>query len=182
MFVEGVLWIARVGSPWRDLPDVFGGWNRIFRRVCGSSRTDVWWLVFVAVTDDEDFEDLFVNSTIVRAREHDTGAKTRRRQQAPRDRSLGRSRGGLSSRIHFSCSQPRLSGALCSRGGGGEDAHQAAALLESLPADVVLANAAHDGGFLRNRIARKRAEAVAPGTSPRTCKPGLDRTIHAQRA
>ena len=23
MFVEGVLWIVRTGSPWRDLPEVF---------------------------------------------------------------------------------------------------------------------------------------------------------------
>ena len=24
LFVEGVLWIVRTGSPWRDLPDTFG--------------------------------------------------------------------------------------------------------------------------------------------------------------
>jgi transposase len=28
-FVEAVLWIARTGSPWRDLPEVFGHWHRI---------------------------------------------------------------------------------------------------------------------------------------------------------
>ena len=27
MFVEAVLWIVRTGSPWRDLPEVFGSWN-----------------------------------------------------------------------------------------------------------------------------------------------------------
>ena len=27
MFVEAVLWIARTGSPWRDLPPEFGSWN-----------------------------------------------------------------------------------------------------------------------------------------------------------
>jgi transposase len=32
MFVEGVLWIARTGSPWRDLPPVFGAWNSVFIR------------------------------------------------------------------------------------------------------------------------------------------------------
>ena len=26
LFVEAVLWIARTGSPWRDLPDSFGQW------------------------------------------------------------------------------------------------------------------------------------------------------------
>ncbi len=28
MFVEGVLWIVRTGSPWRDLPEVFGEWKK----------------------------------------------------------------------------------------------------------------------------------------------------------
>ena len=31
-FVEAVLWIARTGSPWRDLPGLFGPWNTVFKR------------------------------------------------------------------------------------------------------------------------------------------------------
>ena len=33
MFVEGVPWIARTGSARRDLPEVFGAWNSVLRRV-----------------------------------------------------------------------------------------------------------------------------------------------------
>ena len=32
MFVEGVLWIVRTASPWRDLPEAFGDWDSVFRR------------------------------------------------------------------------------------------------------------------------------------------------------
>ena len=75
MFVEGVLWIVRTGSPWRDLPEAFGDWNSVFRRFSRWSRKGVWWRVFAAMSDDPDFEYLIVDSTIVRAHQHAAGAK-----------------------------------------------------------------------------------------------------------
>ena len=30
--LEAVLWIARTGSAWRDLPPTFGNWNTVFKR------------------------------------------------------------------------------------------------------------------------------------------------------
>ena len=75
MFVEGVLWIVRTGSPWRDLPDVFGEWNSVLRRFSRWSRKGVWWRIFEAMSDDPDFEYLIVDSTIIRAHQHAAGAK-----------------------------------------------------------------------------------------------------------
>lgn len=75
MFVEGVLWIVRTGSPWRDLPDAFGDWNSAFRRFSRWSAKGVWRRIFEAMSDDLDFEYLIVDSTIVRAHQHAAGAK-----------------------------------------------------------------------------------------------------------
>jgi len=75
MFVEGVLWIVRTGSPWRDLPEAFGEWNSVFRRFSRWSHKGVWQRIFVAMSDDPDFEYLIIDSTIVRAHQHASGAK-----------------------------------------------------------------------------------------------------------
>jgi putative transposase len=75
MFVEGVLWIVRTGSPWRDLPEAFGDWNCVFRRFSRWSIKGVWWRIFEAMSNDPDFEYLIVDSTIVRAHQHAAGAK-----------------------------------------------------------------------------------------------------------
>jgi transposase len=75
MFVEGVLWIVRTGSPWRDLPEAFGDWNSVFRRFSRWSRKGVWQRIFAAMSNDPDFEYLILDSTIVRAHQHASGAK-----------------------------------------------------------------------------------------------------------
>jgi transposase len=46
MFVEGVLWIVRTGSPWRDLPEAFGDWSNVFRRFSRWSAKGVRWRIF----------------------------------------------------------------------------------------------------------------------------------------
>ena len=75
MFVEGVLWIVRTGAPWRDLPEMFGEWNSVFRRFSRWSQKGVWNGIFEALSDDPDFEYLIIDSTIIRAHQHASGAK-----------------------------------------------------------------------------------------------------------
>lgn len=75
MFVEGILWIARTGSPWRDLPPEFGKWNTAFRRYRDWAKADVFARIFEALSGDPDMEYAMVDSTIVKVHRHGHGAK-----------------------------------------------------------------------------------------------------------
>ncbi len=44
-----MLWIVRIGSPWRDLPPIFGKWNSVFVRFNQWSEGDVWYRIFAAL-------------------------------------------------------------------------------------------------------------------------------------
>ena len=96
MLVEGVLWIVRTGSPWRDLPEAFGDWNSVFRRLRRWSIKGVWWRIFEAMSDDglRIFDRRF---------HHRPGASARHRREKRgyEDQAIGRSRGGLSTKVHM---------------------------------------------------------------------------------
>lgn len=32
--LEAMLWVVRVGAPWRDLPDWYGPWQTVYHRFC----------------------------------------------------------------------------------------------------------------------------------------------------
>ena len=77
LFVDAVLWIAKTGAPWRDLPERFGKWNSVWRRFDRWARKGVWRKVFEAL-QDPDLEWMILDSTVVRAHQHAAGAGKKR--------------------------------------------------------------------------------------------------------
>ena len=75
LFVEAVLWIARTGSPWRDLPEHFGHWNSTYSRYSDWMRAGVFERLFQAVSGDPDMEYAMVDATVVKVHRHGQGAK-----------------------------------------------------------------------------------------------------------
>src|SRR6516225_11878164 len=73
LFVDAVLWMAKTGAPWRDLPERFGNWNSVWKRLTRWAHKGVWQRVFEAL-QDPDLEWLILDSTIIRAHQHAAGA------------------------------------------------------------------------------------------------------------
>ena len=73
--VDAVIWKFRVGVPWRDLPERFGGWCNTHKRFSRWAVTGVWASLFNTLADDPDNEYAMIDATIVRAHQHSAGAR-----------------------------------------------------------------------------------------------------------
>lgn len=114
--INGILFHRRTGIPWRDLPTRFGKWKTCHDRHRRWSAGGTWENVLRSVQTDADAEDRIdwsmvgIDSTTCRAHQHAAGAR-RRPPRIPRkrippaqhrpDEALGRSRGGLTTKIHL---------------------------------------------------------------------------------
>ena len=85
-FVEAVLYRARTGIPWRDLPAYFGAWDAVYQRFRRWEKGGVWKAIFERLPEEglEAVKVLFIDSTIVRAHQHAAGATAKKGGRASR--------------------------------------------------------------------------------------------------
>ena len=83
-FFNALLWMARSGARWRDLPERFGPHQTAKRRYYRWIERGVLDRLFAAIASDPDFDWLMMDATVIRAQAQAAGARRKRGDLKPR--------------------------------------------------------------------------------------------------
>lgn len=157
MTVEGMLYRMRTGWPWRDLPEAFGNWNKVYKRFNAWSASGKWIKVFKAVVEDSDMEWVFIDGSYAKAHQHSAGAV------GGRDEAIGKSRAVNTSKIHLAVDAYGLPIEFEITGGQINDCTQAPSLIAKLDrAEAIIADKGYDSEKIRTQVERQGAKVVIP--------------------
>ncbi|WP_367046955.1 IS5 family transposase [Streptomyces sp. Je 1-332] len=175
--IDAVAFKYRNNLAWRDLPDECPPWQTVFDRFTRWARDGTWHRVLVALQAradaDGDLDWLVgVDSTVVRAHQHAAGGREKGAPAGePHDHALGRSRGGLSTKVHLAADGRCRPIAFVVTAGQAGDAPQFERVMAAIRVprpvgrprvrpDTVLADRAYSSRAIRAHLRRRGIRAV----------------------
>ena len=75
LFIEAVLFRAKTGMPWRDLPERFGPWKSVYNRFNNWAKKGHWATIFKELALEVDEVGSIVDGSVVRAHQDASGGK-----------------------------------------------------------------------------------------------------------
>ena len=176
LFVDAIVWMARTGTPWRDLSPFFGKWNSVFQRFNRWCKAGVFATVMEQL-QDPDLGALLLDSTIIRAHQHAAGAEG----STAEVEALGRSRGGFSTKVHVACDGLGKPVKIILTPGQDHDVTQGPALVAETEAKKVIADKGYDSDELIAEIESTGAKAVIPPRSNRNTERSYSKKDYKKR-
>nr|WP_229897950.1 IS5 family transposase [Streptomyces anulatus] len=186
--MDGIRWRTRTGAPWRDVPERYGPWDRVYDLFRRWQRDGTWARILTQLQAEADAKGLItwevnVDSTVCRAHQHAPPERKKGDLQKeppggvcaePADHGLGRSRGGLTSKIHLAVEQGQKPLSVVITAGHRGDSPQFEPVLEAIRVprlglgrprkrpDRVRADKAYDSRSNRSYLRRRGIRATIP--------------------
>ncbi|MFE4087921.1 IS5 family transposase [Streptomyces sp. YIM B13502] len=177
--LEAIAWKYRTGSPWRDLPDELGSFQTAHKRLIRWAVDGTWGRILAAVlAAADDADDIGWTVSLHRlpgppalSRSQEKGAPD---QAEPQDHALGRSRGGLSTKVHLASDSHARPLALRVTAGQAGDAPAFETVMAYIRVprsgpgrprtrlDVVPADRAYSSRAIREHLRQRGIRAVIP--------------------
>jgi len=152
-----IFWVLRSGAPWRDLPDNFGRYTTCYNRFVRWRRAGVWDRVMNALTAGHDTAVQMIATSIVRVHQHGACIAGNSEQL------IGRSRGGLTTKIHAVVDTSGLPVRLALTTGEAHDNRLVLTLLSALKSGaMLLADRGFDADWIRTFVTEHGAWANIP--------------------
>ena len=162
--LNGIYWRLRTGSPWAEIPERYGPSTTCYNRFVRWARIGVWDRIFEAISKAYDGDLQMIDSSSIRVHQHGANGKKGglETSSAARDlagaRCMGRSRGGLTTKIHALVDANGLPILLKLTAGQAHDGRSAADMLADLgEGQILLADRGYDSDALRARLAEQGA-------------------------
>ncbi|MEU5689927.1 IS5 family transposase [Streptomyces venezuelae] len=209
--LEAIAWKYRTCSPWRDLPEELGSFQTAHKRLIRWASDGTWERILTTVLAAADDSDdvgwtVSVDSTVCRAHQHAAGARKRgsHGRAEPGDHGLGRSRGGLSTKVHLVSDSHARPLAVHVTAGQAGDAPAFEAVMAGIRVprigpgrrrtrpDALLADRAYSSRAIRSHLRQRGIRAVIPQPSDQVGHrlrrgraggrpPGFDAEAYTQR-
>ena len=155
--LNGIFWVLRSGAPWRDLPETFGPYTTCYNRFVRWGRAGVWDQIMDALAETHNAAVQMIDTSVVRVHQHGACIAGNSEQH------MGRSRGGLTTKIHAVVDINGLPVQLGLTPGETHDNRLCSVLLNELrPRTMLLADRGYDADWIRALASEQGAWANIP--------------------
>jgi transposase len=161
--LNGIFWVLRSGAPWRDLPENYGPHTTCYNRFVRWRWAGIWDRIMNGLVAAHDAAMQMIDTSVVRVHQHGACIAENHEQH------MGRSRGGLTSKVHVVVDANVLPVRLGLTPGEAHDNRLCSVLLAELrPQTIVLADRGYDADWIRQFIREQGAWANIPPKKNRT--------------
>lgn len=177
LVISAILLVVKHGLPWRYIPEFYGNWKSIYSKFRRWSKAGIIQQIFESFAGKLPKRCVaMIDSTFAKA---SRTASSMKADDEPRE--LGRSRGGITTKIHLLCNEQGLPMDFLLSAGNVSDVKIAPTLVARNKMKTLLADKAYDSNSFRKQLKEQHIAACIPAKSNRKVPIEHDKELYKKR-